>query len=75
LSWNPYIYVKDNAVNAIDPTGRGAAEEAAGDLESLEEYQEVSQNPFYRIITEKTQQRLANILKDIACLEDVEDCE
>ncbi len=21
LSWNPYIYVKDNAVNAIDPTG------------------------------------------------------
>src|SRR3989454_2186063 len=24
LSWNPYIYVKDNAVNAIDPTGRSA---------------------------------------------------
>jgi RHS repeat-associated protein len=22
LSWNPYIYVKDNAVNAVDPTGR-----------------------------------------------------
>src|SRR5437763_17183704 len=22
LSWNPYIYVKDNAVNAADPTGR-----------------------------------------------------
>jgi RHS repeat-associated protein len=22
LSWNPYIYVKDNAVNAIDPVGR-----------------------------------------------------
>jgi hypothetical protein len=22
LSWNPYIYVKDNAVNAIDPTWR-----------------------------------------------------
>jgi RHS repeat-associated protein len=24
LSWNPYIYVKDNAVNALDPTGRAA---------------------------------------------------
>src|SRR2546426_11880816 len=22
LSWNPYIYVKDNPVNAVDPTGR-----------------------------------------------------
>jgi len=22
LSWNPYLYVKDNAVNRIDPTGR-----------------------------------------------------
>ncbi len=22
LSWNPYIYVKDNAVNSVDPTGR-----------------------------------------------------
>ena len=24
LSWNPYIYVEDNPVNAIDPTGRDA---------------------------------------------------
>jgi RHS repeat-associated protein len=22
LSWNPYIYVKDNPVNSVDPTGR-----------------------------------------------------
>jgi RHS repeat-associated protein len=26
LSWNSYIYVKDNAVNAVDPTGRLAVE-------------------------------------------------
>ena len=26
LSWNPYIYVRDNAVNAIDPTGRAMGE-------------------------------------------------
>ena len=26
LSWNPYIYVKDNAVNAVDPTGRDLIE-------------------------------------------------
>ena len=24
LNWNPYIYVKDNPVNGIDPTGRQA---------------------------------------------------
>ena len=27
LSWNPYIYVKDNPVNAVDPTGRGDTQE------------------------------------------------
>ena len=27
LSWNPYIYVKQNPVNASDPTGRTAIEE------------------------------------------------
>jgi hypothetical protein len=27
LSWNPHIYVRDNPVNAIDPTGRDAFEE------------------------------------------------
>lgn len=26
LSWNPYIYVKQNAVNALDPTGRDYVE-------------------------------------------------
>ena len=25
MSWNPYIYVKDNAANAVDPTGRAEA--------------------------------------------------
>jgi RHS repeat-associated protein len=29
LSWNPYIYTKDNAVNAIDPTGKDSLLEFA----------------------------------------------
>jgi len=28
LSWNPYIYTRDNPVNAADPTGRGLVEDA-----------------------------------------------
>jgi len=36
LSWNPYIYVKDNPVNAIDPTGRAELLEMAKTLEELE---------------------------------------
>jgi RHS repeat-associated protein len=33
LSWNPYIYVKQNPVNEIDPTGRDYIEYLAGVLE------------------------------------------
>jgi RHS repeat-associated protein len=29
LSWNPYLYVKDNSVNYIDPSGRSLYEEVA----------------------------------------------
>ena len=31
LSWNPYIYVRQNPTNAIDPTGRGILETGAID--------------------------------------------
>jgi len=27
LSWNPYIYTRDNPINAVDPTGRGLVED------------------------------------------------
>jgi len=35
LSWNPYIYVTQNPVNAIDPTGRTAIEEVDIDNASI----------------------------------------
>ncbi len=39
LSWNSYIYVKDNAVNAIDPTG----------LDTLDEYLAEQTNLFIQV--------------------------
>jgi RHS repeat-associated protein len=37
LSWNPYIYVKQNPVNAVDPTGRDAIIDYAIELGESEE--------------------------------------
>jgi hypothetical protein len=69
LSWNPYIYVTDNPVNAVDPTGRAAGEEDQIEeleisFENLEEYQEQSANDFYRIDTTKGLDKVKNILRE-----------
>jgi len=72
-----YVYTRNNPINRLDPSGLTDAEEEIEDLEAaaetLEKYQDRSKNPFYRIITKKTFQRLDNALDDITCLADCED--
>jgi RHS repeat-associated protein len=83
LSWNPYIYVKDNPINAVDPRGLAdtieeggldaEVEQAAKNVESLWKYQKRSRNPFYCMETKGTEDQFDYIASRITCLADLEE--
>jgi hypothetical protein len=83
LSWNPYIYVKDNPINAVDPRGLAdtieegrldaEVEQAAKNVESLWKYQKRSRNPFYCMESKGPEDQFDYIASRITCLADLEE--